>query len=48
MKLLSFRRPKITYSSSYVDYRPETNAVLLLNMGHTPKGKMHTGGIGKG
>jgi hypothetical protein len=27
--------------SSYVDYRPETNAVILLDMGHTLRGE-HT------
>jgi hypothetical protein len=26
------RRPKITCSPSYVDYRPKTNAVILLDM----------------
>jgi hypothetical protein len=30
-----------------VDYRPETNAVILLDTGHT-KGRLHMGGIGKG
>jgi hypothetical protein len=25
--------------SSYVDYRPKTNAVILLNMGHTLRGE---------
>jgi hypothetical protein len=29
------RRPKITCSPSYVDYRPKTNSVILLDMGHT-------------
>jgi hypothetical protein len=29
------RRPKITCSSSYVDYRHKTNAVILLDMSHT-------------
>jgi hypothetical protein len=29
------RRTKITSSPSYVDYRPKTNAVILLDMGHT-------------
>jgi hypothetical protein len=32
------RRPKIACSPSYVDYRPKTNAVLLLDMGHTLRG----------
>jgi hypothetical protein len=30
-----FRRPKIAFSPSYVDYRPKTSAVILLDMGHT-------------
>jgi hypothetical protein len=34
-KLARLRRPKITCSPSYVDYRPKTNAVILLDMGHT-------------
>jgi hypothetical protein len=29
------RRPKIVGSPSYVDYRPKTNAIILLFMGHT-------------
>jgi hypothetical protein len=32
------RRPKITCSPSYADYRPKTNAVILLDMGHTVRG----------
>jgi hypothetical protein len=38
-KLARLRRLKITYSSSYVDYRPETNAVSFLDMGHTIRGE---------
>jgi hypothetical protein len=38
---------KITCSPSSVDYRPKTNAVILLDIGHT-KGRTHTGGIGQG
>jgi hypothetical protein len=30
-----------------VDYKPKTNAVMLLDMGYT-KGSLHTGGIGQG
>jgi hypothetical protein len=41
------RKPKIAYSASYVDYRPKTNAVIFLDMGHTLRGDC-TGGIGKG
>jgi hypothetical protein len=29
------QRPKITCSPSCVDYRPKTNTVILLDMGHT-------------
>jgi hypothetical protein len=35
------RRPKITCSPSYVDYRLKTNAVILLDTGHT-LGRNHT------
>jgi hypothetical protein len=31
------RRPKIACSPLYVDYRPKTNAVILLDMGHMLK-----------
>jgi hypothetical protein len=43
VKLARLRRPKVACSPSYADYRPKTNAVKLLDMGH-----MHTGGIRKG
>jgi hypothetical protein len=48
VKLAKLRRPKITCSPSYADYRPKTNAVILLDMGHMLRGRRHTGGIGKG
>jgi hypothetical protein len=35
MKLARLRRPKIACSPSYADFRPKTNAVILLGMGHT-------------
>jgi hypothetical protein len=35
VKLARLRRPKITHSPSKVDYRHKTNAVILLDMGHT-------------
>jgi hypothetical protein len=36
-------------ASSYADFRTKTNAPILLDMGHThTKGRIHTGGIGKG
>jgi hypothetical protein len=33
------RRPKITCSPSYANYSPKTNAVILLDMGHSLTGK---------
>jgi hypothetical protein len=39
VKLARLRRPKIACSPSYVDYRPKTNAIILLDMGHTQKGE---------
>jgi hypothetical protein len=39
--LLLLRRPKIVFSPSYVDFRPKTIAVILLNKGHTLRGE-HT------
>jgi hypothetical protein len=47
VKLVRLRRPKIACFPSYVDSRPKTNAVILLDMGHTKK-RLHTGGIWKG
>jgi hypothetical protein len=38
-KLAKLRRPKIASSPSYVANRPKTNAVILLNMGHTLRGE---------
>jgi hypothetical protein len=32
------RRPKIECSPSYADFRPKTNAVILLDMVHTLRG----------
>jgi hypothetical protein len=48
VKLARLRRLKIICSPSYADYRPKINAVILLNVGHTHMGRMHTRGIGKG
>jgi hypothetical protein len=39
VKLARLRRPKITCSPSYIDYRPKINAVILLDMGHTLRGE---------
>jgi hypothetical protein len=33
------QRPKIACPPSYVDYRPQTNAAILLDMGHTLRGE---------
>jgi hypothetical protein len=38
----------IACSPLYVDYIPKTNAVILLGMGPTLKGRTRKGGIGKG
>jgi hypothetical protein len=38
MKLARLRKPKIVCSSSYVDFRSKTNAVILLNLGHMLRG----------
>jgi hypothetical protein len=38
MKLARLRRPKASCSPSYTDYRPKTNAVILLDMPHTLRG----------
>jgi hypothetical protein len=46
VKLANLRRPKIICFFSYEDFRPKTNLVILLDMGHA-KGRMHTGGKGK-
>jgi hypothetical protein len=47
VKLARLRRPKTTCSPSYEDYKPKTNAAILLDMCHT-KGRLQTGGIGQG
>jgi hypothetical protein len=39
VKLARLRRPKIICSPSNADYRPKTNAVILLDMGDTLRGK---------
>jgi hypothetical protein len=33
------QKAKISCSPSYVDYRPKTNEVILLDMGHTVRGE---------
>jgi hypothetical protein len=47
VRLARLRRPKATYSPSYVDFRPKTNVAVLWDMGHN-KGRPCTGGIGQG
>jgi hypothetical protein len=32
-------KPKIIFSPSYADFRPKTNAVILLEMGHMLRGE---------
>jgi hypothetical protein len=39
VKLEKLRRPKIICSPSFGDFRPKTNAVMLLDMGHTLRGE---------
>jgi hypothetical protein len=39
VKLVRLRKPKIVCSPSYADYKPETNAVILLDMDHTLRGE---------
>jgi hypothetical protein len=39
VKLGKLRRSKIVCSPSYVDFGPKTNAVILLDIGHTLRGK---------
>jgi hypothetical protein len=48
VKLARLRKPKITCSPSYADFRSKTNAVILLDMDHMLRGGHITGGIGKG
>jgi hypothetical protein len=38
VKLAQLKRPKILFSP-YADFRPKTNAVILLDMGHILKGE---------
>jgi hypothetical protein len=35
VKLGRLRRPKVSWSPSYADYRLKTNAAILWDMGHT-------------
>jgi hypothetical protein len=38
-KLARLRRPKFTCSPSHADFRPKTNAVIILDMGHMLRGE---------
>jgi hypothetical protein len=38
-KLARLRKPKVLCSPSYADFRAKTNAVILLDMGHTLRGE---------
>jgi hypothetical protein len=38
-KLARLRRTEIICSPSYLDFKPKTNAVILLDMGHKLKGE---------
>jgi hypothetical protein len=48
VKLARLRRPKIACSPSSADYRAKTNAVTLLDMGHTLRGESVQEEQGKG
>jgi hypothetical protein len=39
IKVIQAQKAKIACSPSYADYRPKTNAVILLDMGHTLRGE---------
>jgi hypothetical protein len=39
VKLTRLRKPKIICSPSYTDYKPKTNPVILLDMGHMLRGE---------
>jgi hypothetical protein len=47
VKLARLRRPNITCSPSHVDFRPKTNAVILLDLGHTLRGEHVQEELGK-
>jgi hypothetical protein len=48
VKLARLRRPKTSCSPSYVGYRCKTNAVILLDMGHTLRGECSQEKLGGG
>jgi hypothetical protein len=47
LKLVRLRKPKATCFPSYGNYRPNPNAAVLWDRGHT-KVRLHMGGIGQG
>jgi hypothetical protein len=48
VKLAKLRRPKIISSPSYAEFRPKTNAVIILDMGHMLRGECIEEEQGKG
>jgi hypothetical protein len=48
VNLARLRRPKFICSPSYADFRPKTNSAILLDMDHTLRARILTGGIGRG
>jgi hypothetical protein len=38
-KVSQAQKTKIVCSPSYVDFRPKTNAIILLDIGHTLRGE---------
>jgi hypothetical protein len=47
VRIARLRRPKAACSPSYADFRPKTNAAILLDTGYT-KERLCKGGIGQG
>jgi hypothetical protein len=41
VKLTRLRKAKVSCSPSYADYRPKTNAVILLDMHHMLREVLH-------
>jgi hypothetical protein len=39
VRLARLRRPKIICSSSHADFRSKINTVILLDLGHMPRGE---------
>jgi hypothetical protein len=45
---MGLRRPKVSCSPSYADYRPKTNAIILSGMSHTLRGDYTWEGLRRG